>query len=257
MEKLKRNINHIETIKQLDTMFYREGRPYRLFLNKHPRAEEFDNGCYVLCTEACSGSVTFVQVSGTITHEEIHTNIISLNTREIDQYDITIMGCIDDNEVLNIIDKVKADPDKWHGMRDFEYIKGIGMPAEMDPLPDKYVYVKGDTKIRLFELNHFDEYEFNLYRVHDLREGLYAMILTRYDDNVCVEVNCTIELYPFDIYVNHIDDNGLTTSQYHLNITKLMNDYKSLKIMSMKEYHEIMTEEKTKEEENNGTTAIV
>lgn len=248
-EKRQRNTKHIEVVKQLDPGFYCEGRPYRIFLNNHPRANEFNgpNGCYVLCTSACTGSVTFVKAVNTIVHEEIMTKVISLNIEEIDKYDITIMRCIDDNELLKIIDMVKADPDNWYGMKNYEYVPGIDMPAEMDPVPDNYVYVKGDNKTRLFERNEFDDYEFKLHRLQDLCQGLYALIFEKNDGTKVIEVDCDLE-----VHLHHIDvqcGRGNCHSAYILGIDQLILTYKSLKIMSMKEYHEIMTEENTKEEE--------
>jgi hypothetical protein len=251
-EKRVRNTKHIETIKQLDTAFYREGRPYRIFLNTHPRAKEFGDkqGCYVLCTSACSGSVTFVKATNTFVHEKIVTKVISLNTEEIDKYDITILYCYDDNDLLTIIDNVKAEPDKWFGMRDYEYVPGIDMPVELDPVPDDYVYVKGDDKIRLFERDQFDEYEFKLYKLQDLREGLYALIFKRKDGTTVVEPDCKLNVMRFRIDVKHIVLGGVH-SEYELKIKTLISNYESLKIMSMKEYHEIMTEEKAKDDKED------
>lgn len=251
-EKRVRNTKHIETIKQLDMGFYREGRPYRIFLNLHPRAKEFGDkqGCYVLCTSACSGSVTFVKAVNTFVHEEIVTKVISLNTEEIDKYDITILYCYDDNDLLNVIDGVKAEPDKWYGMHDYEYIPGIDMPVALDPVPDDYVYVKGDDKIRLFERNQFDRYEFIIYRLHDLREGLYALIFKRKDGTTVVEPDCKVEVMLSHINVKHIVLGGVH-SEYELKIKTLISNYESLKIMSMKEYHEIMTEEKAKDDKED------
>lgn len=247
-EKKVRNTKHIETIKQLDTAFYREGRPYKIFLNSHPRAKEFGDkqGCYVLCTSACSGGVTFVKAVNTFVQDEIITRVISLTTSEIDKYDITVLGCYDDNELLNVIDEVKSNPNDWYGMHDYEYIPGIGMPADTDPIPDDYVYVKGEDKVRLFERDQFDKYEFKLYRLHDLREGLYALIFKRKDGTTVVEPDCKVEVMPFHINVKHIVLGGVH-SEYELKIKTLMSNYESLKIMSMKEYREIMTEEKAKD----------
>ena len=247
-EKRVRNTKHIETIKQLDTAFYREGRPYKIFLNVHPRAKEFGDkqGCYVLCTSACSGGVTFVKATNTFVQDEIITKVITLTTAEIDKYDITVLGCYDDNELLNVIDEVKANPNDWYGMHDYEYVPGIGMPPGTDPLPDDYVYVKGEDKVRLFERDHFDNYEFTLYRLHDLREGLYALIFKRKDGTTVVEPDCKVDVMPFHITVKHMVLGGVH-SEYELKIKTLISNYESLKIMSMKEYHEIMTEEKAKD----------
>ena len=251
-EKKVRNTKHIETIKQLDTAFYKEGRPYKIFLNTHPRVEEFGDkmGCYVLCTSACSGSVTFVKATNTFVVHEVVTKVITLTTEEIEKYDITILYCYDDNELLTIIDNVKVEPDKWYGMHDYEYVPGIDMPPDTDPLPNEYVYVRGDDKVRLFERDYFGNYEFKLYRLPDLREGLYALIFKRKDGTTVVEPDCKVDVMPFHINVKHMVLGGVH-SEYKLKIETLVSDYESLKIMSMKEYHEIMTEEKAKDDKED------
>lgn len=119
---MKLNKKHIQTMKTLDQGFYQEGRPYLVFFKNHPKAHKMgDNGhgTICLCTSVSGGGVEFTHsvhhfVGG------IETTSVQLMIKTIEKYDIDIYLCYTDPEVLELIDHVKKEPDKWHGKSDYD-----------------------------------------------------------------------------------------------------------------------------------------
>lgn len=119
---MKLNKKHIQTMKTLDQGFYQEGRAYLVFFKNHPKACKMGdngNGTICLCTSVSGGCVEFTHavhhfVGG------VETTSVQLMIKTIEKYDIDIYLCYTDLEVLQIIDLVKKEPDKWHGKSEYD-----------------------------------------------------------------------------------------------------------------------------------------
>ena len=112
-----KDYKHIQTMKSIDTFFYREGVPYLVKFNKDPKGEGIDygDGAIGICIEASGGNLTFVFVKGTYVHEKYDTKCVSISCQYLDKSDIEIVPFWSDYEVLDLIDHVKRDPDKYLG----------------------------------------------------------------------------------------------------------------------------------------------
>lgn len=119
----KRDTKHIDIIKSLNTGFYRQGRPYTVYLKDHPsagRMGDHGNGTTLICIEAGGSGVGFVYVTGTCVHKEYQHEYLWLSIKDIENYDIDIFSWKSDDEVITMIDLIKANPDKWHGRSYYE-----------------------------------------------------------------------------------------------------------------------------------------
>ena len=116
-KKRHKDYKRIITMKTLDTGFYREGLPYLVKFNGDEKGKGIDNcdGRVGICIEASGGNLTFVFVSGTFVHEEYNTKVVSISCAYLDNSKIEIIPYWSDTEVLQLIDSVKHDPDKFHG----------------------------------------------------------------------------------------------------------------------------------------------
>lgn len=119
---MKFDTKHIRTVRTLDTMFYWEGDAYLVFFKNHPKAEwmgDSGRGVICICTSVSGGGVEFTRpvhhfVGG------IESRSVTLMIKTIEKYDIDIHACYSNLAVLEIIDKVKAEPDKWRGKSEYE-----------------------------------------------------------------------------------------------------------------------------------------
>lgn len=116
-KKRHKDYKHIVVMKTLDTSFYCEGLPYLVKFNGDPKGEGIDNcdGRIGICIEASGGNLTFVFVSGTFTHEEYNTKVVSISCEYLDNSKIEIIPYWSDIEVMKLIDSVKHNPDNFHG----------------------------------------------------------------------------------------------------------------------------------------------
>lgn len=116
-KKRHKDYKRIVTTKTIDTSFYIEGLPYLVKFHGDEKGKGIDNcdGRVGICIEASGGNLTFVFVSGTFVHEEYNTKVVSISCSYLDQSKIEIIPCWSDTEVLELIDSVKHDPDKFHG----------------------------------------------------------------------------------------------------------------------------------------------
>ena len=119
---MKLNKKHIQIMKTLDQGFYQRGRAYLVFFKNHPKAWDMGdngNGTICLCTSVSGGCVEFTHavhhfVGG------VETTSVPLMIKTIEKYDIDIYLCYTDLEVLELIDLVKKEPDKWHGKSEYD-----------------------------------------------------------------------------------------------------------------------------------------
>ena len=112
-----KDYKRIQIIKSIDTSFYRENMPYLIKFHDDPKGKDIDygNGAIGICIEASGGNLTFVFVKGTYVHEKFNTHCVSISCKYLDDSNIEIIPCWTDLEVLDLIDHVKHNPDKYHG----------------------------------------------------------------------------------------------------------------------------------------------
>ncbi len=145
--------------------------------------------------------------------------------RRFEMYDSKFLG----NEHTGDVE-TKVEPDKCNGMHD----------TDIDSIIDNYVYIKDIRMIRLFDyIDHKRKYEFRMYTLNNLNDGLYVMMYERNDGTTIVEKDVKLEMDTSSITVKKIV-HGEVGHEYVLTIDTLINDYKSLKIMGVNEYRAII-----------------
>ena len=112
-----KDYKRIQIMKSIDTSFYRERMPYLVKFNDDPKGKGIDygDGAIGICIEASGGNLTFVFVKGTYVHEKYDTKCVSISCQYLDESKIEIVPFWSDYEVLDLIDHVKHNPDKYHG----------------------------------------------------------------------------------------------------------------------------------------------
>ena len=112
-----KDYKRIQIMKSIDTSFYREDLPYLVKFNNDPKGKGIDhgNGAIGICIEASGGNLTFVFVKSTYVHEKYDTKCVSISCKYLDESNIEIVPFWTDYEVLDLIDHVKHNPDKYHG----------------------------------------------------------------------------------------------------------------------------------------------
>lgn len=112
-----KDYKRIQIMKSIDTSFYRERMPYLVKFNEDPKGKGIDygDGAIGICIEASGGNLTFVFVKGTYVHEKYDTKCVSISCQYLDESKIEIIPFWSDYEVLDLIDHVKHNPDKYHG----------------------------------------------------------------------------------------------------------------------------------------------
>lgn len=167
-KKRYKDYKRIITMKTMDTSFYREGLPYLVKFNGDPKGEGIDNrdGRIGICIEASTDNLTFVFVSGTFTHEEYNTKVVSISCEYLDNSKIEIIPYWSDTEVLKLIDSVKHNPDKFHG---YSYWNEEIQIYDQDNIEKKKlneyftIIIDGETYPLLIPKTDNDEqYDFNM-----------------------------------------------------------------------------------------------
>lgn len=236
---MKLNKKHIQTMKTLDQGFYQVGRAYLVFFKNHPKAWDMGdngNGTICLCTSVSGGCVEF-------THAKHHfvggvdATSVQLMIKTIEKYDIDIYLCYTDLEVLQIIDLVKNEPDKWHGKSDYDNKED----EENDHTSLGYVYnhylIKfGNKQFPLIidkegNTSPNVKYAFNVKRLSALQENGLLQIKGVFNDG---QDMCQVEL-DFD----SISDDEQTMTLFHplntdikrtFTVSDIIKDFKSFTI---------------------------
>lgn len=118
MRRRHRNLSHIVVTKSLDESFFASDRMYTVFLHDHPDAKrmgDYGKGTNLWCLSACSGTLTFVKLKDTMMYDKFKSEVLSINTKEVDEYGIEFLAWENEDEILDLIDRVKHNPDKYHG----------------------------------------------------------------------------------------------------------------------------------------------
>lgn len=101
-------------------MFYHEGFSYEVFFKKHPKARAMGDrgkGVICLCTSASGGCVEFAHVVHGL--DGIKVESVSLMVKTIEKYDIDIYMCYPEHVLRETIDEVKRNPEKYHGLSEY------------------------------------------------------------------------------------------------------------------------------------------
>ena len=241
---MKLNEKHILTMKTLDQGFYQKGRAYLVFLKNHPKALEMGdngNGTTCICTSVSGGGVEFTHV---VHHfvGGVETTSVQLMIKTIEKYDIDIYMCYTDLEVLEIIDLVKEEPDKWHGKTDYDNNKEEEPKdhTELGYVYNNYLIKIGCKKFPLIIDTEGDaspnvKYAFNVEKLRELNESGPLQINGVHSDGVLAN---TIEVQ-VELRIDSISDDTQTMTLFSstnpdkkrvVTVKEIINDFKKFSL---------------------------
>jgi hypothetical protein len=121
---------HIITEKIFDTSYYKEGMPYHIYLPdniqynkqfKHLKGKDF----YAICTESSEYYLGFVVVQSTGIRANYTDTYLHFTLDHIDNYDIKILACFDEEAVRDVAKDVKSNPEKYTDIDDYGTLKDL------------------------------------------------------------------------------------------------------------------------------------
>ena len=102
--------------KSINTGYIEVGRAYRVFFKNHPMAKEmgdYGDGTICLCVGSCGGEVYFTHATEIGFISDSESTMCKLRVPDLDIYDIDIVKCWDENEIMEYIKGLKDGKYKW------------------------------------------------------------------------------------------------------------------------------------------------
>ena len=248
---MKLDKKHIHTVRRLDDTFYHEGFAYKVFFKNHPKARAMGDGgkgVICLCTSAAGGCVEFVHVVHGF--DGIKVESVSLMVKTIEKYDIDIYMCYPELFVCEIIDKVKRDPKKYHGLS--EYNDTDDTSYQTDHILLTYVYknstIDGFTPEPLIidvagDMCPDIDYAFNISKLYEMTDKIIKIDAVSNDDGKIYKVELEIDKERTDEHT--LVFRNIINPKYEVIYTlqELLTNFKSFTISKMaindEESHEL------------------
>lgn len=117
---------HVQTVKSFN-YYFTENHPYFIKWGKHPKARAMgDNGdgSYCMCIRAGGGGLQFVHVIASFIGNYT-TASVDVYVKDVYKYNMEFYDCFNHLQVLDMIDLVKANPDKYKGKSEYEWPEEI------------------------------------------------------------------------------------------------------------------------------------
>lgn len=121
---------HIITEKTFDTAYYAEGKPYHIYLPdnlqynkqyKHLKGKDF----YAICTESGGYYLGFVVIQPTGVRANYKDTYIHFTIEQIDNSNIKIIACYDEEEVRDVVKSVKSNPETYNDIEEYGTLKDL------------------------------------------------------------------------------------------------------------------------------------
>lgn len=113
---------HVQTVKSFN-YYFTENHPYFIKWGKHPKARamgDVGDGSYCICIRAGSGGLQFVRVIASFIGNYT-TESVDVYVKDVYKYNMEFYDCFNHLQVLDMIDLVKANPDKYKGKSEYEW----------------------------------------------------------------------------------------------------------------------------------------
>lgn len=121
---------HIITEKTFDTSYYKEGMPYHVYVPdniqcnkqfKHLKGKDF----YAICTESGGYYLGFVVIQPTGVRANYKDTYLHFTLEQIDNSDIKILACFDEEVARELARDVKFNPEKYTDIDDYGTLKDL------------------------------------------------------------------------------------------------------------------------------------
>lgn len=248
---MKLDKKHIHTVRSLDDRFYHEGFAYKVFFKNHPKARAMGDGgrgVICLCTSASGGCVEFAHVVHGF--DGIKVESVSLMVKTIEKYDIDIYMCYPELVLRETIDNVKRNPQKFHGLS--EYNDTDDTPYQTDHILLTYVY--GHYQIAGFppepliidvagDMCPDIDYAFNISKLYEMTNKVIKIDAVSKDDGKIYKVELEIDKERTDEHT--LVFRNIINPKYEVIYTlqELLTNFKSFTISKMningEESHEL------------------
>lgn len=117
---------HVQTVKSFN-YYFAVGHPYFIKWGKHPKARTMGDhgvGSYCMCIRAGSGGLQFVYAISSFIGD-YKTETAEVYVKDVYKYNMEFYDCFNHLQVLDMIDRVKANPDKYKGKSEYEWHEEI------------------------------------------------------------------------------------------------------------------------------------